>query len=381
VARGTRSGAGSGGGGHMSIAVHDISKSFGGFRALYGVSLEVRTGELVALLGPSGCGKTTLLRIIAGLEGQDGGAVLLGGADTANMAVQERRVGLVFQHYALFAHMSVADNIAFGLRARPRGVRPAAAVIESRVRELLALMQLDGLGARLPQQLSGGQRQRVALARALAIEPRVLLLDEPFGALDAQVRRDLRRWLRALHDRLHVTTLFVTHDQDEARELADRMVVMNAGRIEQAGSSGELYEQPASAFVHGFFGQTNRLPGMLRDGAFHLACLGEPLAVPLAGSLGAPAASDAVPADGAAVALVRPHDLIVLPAGQGAEATVLRALAQGLLTRIELQLPRPAAAPLLLEAELLRTEAEVLGLAAGQRVSLRLRRARVYPAA
>jgi sulfate transport system ATP-binding protein len=365
----------------MSIAVHDISKSFGGFRALYGVSLEVRTGELVALLGPSGCGKTTLLRIIAGLEGQDGGAVLLGGADTANMAVQERRVGLVFQHYALFAHMSVADNIAFGLRARPRGVRPAAAVIESRVRELLALMQLDGLGARLPQQLSGGQRQRVALARALAIEPRVLLLDEPFGALDAQVRRDLRRWLRALHDRLHVTTLFVTHDQDEARELADRMVVMNAGQIEQAGSSGELYEQPASAFVHGFFGQTNRLPGMLRDGAFHLACLGEPLAVPLAGSLGAPAASDAVPADGAAVALVRPHDLIVLPAGQGAEATVLRALAQGLLTRIELQLPRPAAAPLLLEAELLRTEAEVLGLAAGQRVSLRLRRARVYPAA
>ena len=178
-----------------------------------------------------------------------------------------------------------------------------------------------------------------------------------------------------------MTTLFVTHDQDEARELADRMVVMNAGRIEQAGSSGELYEQPASAFVHGFFGQTNRLPGMLRDGAFHLACLGEPLAVPLAGSLGAPAASDAVPADGAAVALVRPHDLIVLPAGQGAEATVLRALAQGLLTRIELQLPRPAAAPLLLEAELLRTEAEVLGLAAGQRVSLRLRRARVYPAA
>jgi len=219
----------------MSIEIHNIQKRFGDFTALGDVSLNIESGELVALLGPSGCGKTTLLRIIAGLETADNGAILFSGEDATHVHVRERQVGFVFQHYALFRHMTVFENVAFGLRVKPRGVRPTEAQIQKKVHDLLNLVQLDWLADRYPSQLSGGQRQRIALARALAVEPKVLLLDEPFGALDAKVRKELRRWLRRLHDDLNVTTIFVTHDQEEALEVADRVVVMNKGQIEQVG--------------------------------------------------------------------------------------------------------------------------------------------------
>ncbi len=243
----------------MSIEVRHISKTFGTFAALRDVSLHVPTGELVALLGPSGSGKTTLLRIIAGMEDPDPGSgpILFSAEDMAARRVGERRVGFVFQHYALFRHMTVFENIAFGLRVRPRKVRPTRDGIRAKVHELLRLVQLEGLAGRYPSQLSGGQRQRVALARALAVEPKVLLLDEPFGALDAKVRQELRRWLRRLHDEIHVTSVFVTHDQDEALEVADRVVVMNAGRVEQIGTPEEVFHHPASAFVMNFLGSVN----------------------------------------------------------------------------------------------------------------------------
>ena len=220
----------------MSIQVKNIRKQFGDFTALKDVSLDFPTGELVALLGPSGCGKTTLLRIIAGLESADGGQVLLDGADASDTHVRERQVGFVFQHYALFRHMTVFDNVAFGMRMKPRSQRPSDAAIKAKVTELLKLVQLDWIADRFPSQLSGGQRQRIALARALAVEPRVLLLDEPFGALDAKVRKELRRWLRRLHDELHITSIFVTHDQEEALEVADRVVLMDHGKVEQVGT-------------------------------------------------------------------------------------------------------------------------------------------------
>lgn len=237
----------------MTIALNDIHKQFGDFTALSGVSLDIRAGELVALLGPSGSGKTTLLRIIAGLEQADSGVVGLGGAGD--------KVGFVFQHYALFKHMSVFENVAFGLRVRPRKQRPSDAAIRARVLELLKLVHLEGLQDRYPAQLSGGQRQRVALARALAVEPRVLLLDEPFGALDAKVRKDLRRWLRRLHEELHITSIFVTHDQEEAMELADRVVVMSNGKIEQVGTPEQVWAHPANRFVYDFLGEYNRFDG------------------------------------------------------------------------------------------------------------------------
>jgi sulfate transport system ATP-binding protein len=236
----------------VTVSVKHIEKNFGRFAALRGVSLNVDGGELVALLGPSGSGKTTLLRAIAGLEEFDTGEVFFGDINANELTLRERRIGFVFQQYALFKHMSVMDNIAFGLRARPRASRPAKATIRARVMELLSLVQLDGLEARFPAQLSGGQRQRVALARALAIEPRVLLLDEPFGALDAKVRKDLRRWLRELHDRTGHTTLFVTHDQEEAFELADRVAILNKGRIEQIGTPAQIVNHPATEFVAEF---------------------------------------------------------------------------------------------------------------------------------
>jgi sulfate transport system ATP-binding protein len=236
----------------MSIEIQNIHRAFGHFKALDDVSLDVRTGELIALLGPSGSGKTTLLRIIAGLQHADSGRILFHGNDTTSVAVGDRKVGFVFQHYALFKHMSVFENIAFGLRVKPKKERPTEAAIRERVGELLERVRLPGLGDRYPHQLSGGQRQRVALARALCVQPRVLLLDEPFGALDAQVRKDLRAWLRSLHDDLHVTSVFVTHDQDEALEVADRVVVMNHGRIEQVGTPEELKRNPASEFVARF---------------------------------------------------------------------------------------------------------------------------------
>ncbi|WP_288253184.1 sulfate ABC transporter ATP-binding protein [uncultured Hydrogenophaga sp.] len=238
----------------MSINVQNISKHFGTFHALDNIQLDIESGELLALLGPSGCGKTTLLRIIAGLETADAGQIVISGEDSTHVHVRERNVGFVFQHYALFRHMTVADNVAFGLRVKPRGERPSEKQIQAKVHELLKLVQLDWLADRYPAQLSGGQRQRIALARALAVEPKVLLLDEPFGALDAQVRKELRRWLRRLHDELHVTSIFVTHDQEEALEVADRVVLMNHGKIEQVGSPREVWEHPATPFVARFLG-------------------------------------------------------------------------------------------------------------------------------
>ena len=282
----------------MDITLQHINKQFGAFRALDNVDLEIESGELIALLGPSGSGKTTLLRIIAGLEHADTGAVAFGGEDVANTPLRERQIGFVFQHYALFKHMTVRDNVGFGLSVRPRGRRPARSEIRRRANELLELVQLAGLGDRYPHQLSGGQRQRVALARALAIEPRVLLLDEPFGALDAKVRKELRQWLRELHHKTGVTTIFVTHDQEEALELADRVAILNQGAIEQVGAPQEIHDNPRGAFVAGFVGESNRLEGEVKDGRFRR---GEVQFVA------------AGVADGAAVAYVRPHELVLSP--------------------------------------------------------------------
>lgn len=251
----------------VPVRVRNLEKNFGRYPALKGVSLDVEAGELVALLGPSGSGKTTLLRAIAGLEQADGGQVLFGDIDANSLSLRERRIGFVFQQYALFRHMTVFDNIAFGLRARPRSSRPSEAAIKSRVLDLLHLVQLDGLEVRYPAQLSGGQRQRVALARALAIEPRVLLLDEPFGALDARVRKDLRKWLRELHQRTGHTTLFVTHDQDEAFELADRIAILDKGCIEQVGTAAEILEHPATPFIDSFIEGIARREAQARDWA------------------------------------------------------------------------------------------------------------------
>ncbi len=263
----------------MNITVENVSKHFGASKtaALENVNLNVESGELVALLGPSGSGKTTLLRAIAGLEAPDSGRILFDGIDATERAPGERGVGFVFQHYALFKHMTVFENVAFGLRVRPRETRPSRLEIEKRVRELLKLVQLDFAERRHPWQLSGGQRQRIALARALAVEPNVLLLDEPFGALDAKVREELRDWLRRLHDEIHLTSVFVTHDQDEALEIADRVAVFNAGRIEQLGTPEAVYDHPASGFVYHFLGRSNALPdGLVRPHEFHVSSVPRP---------------------------------------------------------------------------------------------------------
>jgi sulfate transport system ATP-binding protein len=286
------------------VVVRNVVRRFGETPALHGVSLDVGAGELVALLGPSGSGKTTLLRILAGLDLPDSGRVSFGGVDALGLTVQERHVGFVFQNYALFRHMTVADNVAFGLRVRPRTSRPSPERIRARVRELLELVQLDGLERRFPSQLSGGQRQRVALARALAIEPRLLLLDEPFGALDAKVRKDLRRWLRDLHRRTGHTTVFVTHDQDEALELAERVAILNKGEIVQIGTPDEVIENPASLFVYEFVGEANALPVIAIDG--QIWCGGEPLGLPAADLRDGPAVLAFRPGDVALAAPGRP---------------------------------------------------------------------------
>ena len=311
----------------MSIEVRNLSKQFGTFAALRDVSLEVRSGELLALLGPSGSGKTTLLRVIAGLDVADAGQVLFQGKDATDQHVRERQVGFVFQHYALFRNMTIFENVAFGLRVRPKDVRPPDAEIRDRVHELLKLVQLDWLAERYPHQLSGGQRQRIALARALAVEPKVLLLDEPFGALDAKVRKELRSWLRRLHDDMHITSVFVTHDQEEALEVADRVVVMNEGRIEQIGTPDEVYENPASPFVYEFLGNVNLFHSRLHRGRAWIDGI----------EVDAPEHAEAE--ELAAVAYVRPHDIEVDRIAQGEAALAARVthvLSVGPIVRLEL---------------------------------------------
>jgi sulfate/thiosulfate transport system ATP-binding protein len=310
----------------MTIEVKSIVKTFGTFAALDDVDLKVGNGELLALLGPSGSGKTTLLRIIAGLDWPDSGEVLIDGEDALARGASERHVGFVFQHYALFRHMTVFENVAFGLRVQPRAIRKDEATIRARVKELLDLVQLDWLAGRYPNQLSGGQRQRIALARALAIEPRILLLDEPFGALDAKVRKELRQWLRSLHSKIHVTSIFVTHDQEEALEVANRVVVMDRGRIEQIGTPGDVYDNPATAFVHGFIGESIVLPVDISGDGVRLG--GKPLDLSPNGA-----------ASGASKLFVRRHDMQIGPMGSGVlQGTVRHVRSFGPIQRAEVAL-------------------------------------------
>lgn len=312
----------------MDIQIRGVQKHYGSFHALRGIDLDIASGELLALLGPSGSGKTTLLRAIAGLEPLDGGQVKFGDIDATALTVQQRQVGFVFQQYALFKHMTVFDNIAFGLTVRPKKHRPDTATINQRVRELLELVQLGGLEQRYPAQLSGGQKQRVALARALAIEPRVLLLDEPFGALDAKVRKDLRRWLRQLHRETGYTTIFVTHDQEEALELADRVVVMNRGVIEQVGTTDQVWDAPATPFVYDFLGTPNVLPARVERGALLLN-----------GATAVLAEAGAAP-EGPVNVYSRPNELRIADAGDAAalSGTVVEIQRTGLLLRLGVQL-------------------------------------------
>ena len=352
----------------MSIALRGVTKRYGEFAAVENIDLDVPTGALMALLGPSGCGKTTLLRIIAGLETPDQGQVLFGGQDATLWPIGDRRVGFVFQNYALFSHMSVFENVAFGLRVKRRRERPNRAGIRKKVQELLALVQLEWAGDRYPAQLSGGQKQRVALARAMAVDPQVLLLDEPFGALDSQVRHELRRWLRRLHDELHFTSIIVTHDQQEAIEVADTVVVLNRGRIEQTGIAGEIYDLPKSAFVHRFLGQVNELPVKWRDGRAYLG----PIDISEGGALG-----DAAEAQ---VALIRPHEIEVSNDCSGWPATVVAVRVIGPIVRMDLCAEgQPVHEPL--EAEISRERFEAERFEVGQKVGLRFRRWQVYPAA
>jgi sulfate transport system ATP-binding protein len=350
----------------MSIEIENIHKKFGEFTALGNVSLSIPSGELVALLGPSGCGKTTLLRIIAGLETPDKGRILFNGEDTTQSHVRERRVGFVFQHYALFRHMTVFDNVAFGLHVRPKQTRPSKQDINEKVMKLLRLVQLENMAKRYPAQLSGGQRQRIALARALAVEPQVLLLDEPFGALDAQVRVELRRWLRRLHDEIHVTSVFVTHDQEEALEVADRIVVMNKGKIEQAGTPDQVYENPATAFVLNFLGNVNLFHGRMSQGQAQLSGL----QVDSNGYAGAD--------DTPAVAYVRSHDIEIDRSQVDAtsiKAEIRHILKLGPSVRISLAIEGNSE---FIEAELTRDVFQNLGLQLGESVFVRPRQVRVF---
>ena len=347
----------------MTIEVRNIVKKFGSFAALDGVDLKVERGELVALLGPSGSGKTSLLRIIAGLDWPDSGTVSFDGEDALSRGAGERHVGFVFQHYALFRHMSVFENVAFGLRVQPRAIRPSEERIRKRVKELLDLVQLDWLADRYPSQLSGGQRQRIALARALAIEPRILLLDEPFGALDAKVRKELRRWLRQLHEEIHVTSIFVTHDQEEALEVANRVVVMDKGRIEQVGTPGDVYDNPASAFVHGFIGESIVLPVQVNDGHVRL---GDRVL-----NLGA---CEAV--SGPSRLFIRRHDIAIsAPGGGELEGCVKRVRAFGPTQRADIAL-QVDGGDVLIEIDAPRDR----DLRPGETISLQPRRYRIFAA-
>ncbi|HRO49403.1 MAG TPA: sulfate ABC transporter ATP-binding protein [Hyphomicrobium sp.] len=355
----------------MSIEVKNISKSFGTFKALDNINLTLPPGELVALLGPSGCGKTTLLRIIAGLEQADEGTVILSGEDASSKHVRERRVGFVFQHYALFRHLTVFENVAFGLRVKPRSQRPNNAEIKKRVERLLELVQLGWLADRFPAQLSGGQRQRIALARALAVEPQVLLLDEPFGALDAKVRKELRRWLRRLHDELHISSVFVTHDQEEALEVSDRIVLMNRGKIEQIGSPKEIYNNPATSFAYSFIGNVNEFRGHVEGGYVRVG-------------------NDVLPHgrtdlhDGASVvAFTRPHDTEIVKSadGEGIAARVNRILdSSGAVTRVELLANGDARGGKrdYFEVEVTADHLASLGLSTGDNVRIRSRRLSLF---
>jgi sulfate transport system ATP-binding protein len=345
----------------MDVKIRDVTKDYGRFPALDGVSLDIGSGELVALLGPSGSGKTTLLRTIAGLEIPDSGTILFGNEDASTKPVQERNVGFVFQHYALFRHMTVLENVAFGLRVRERSRRPSDAEIRKRVLELLSLVQLEGLENRYPAQLSGGQRQRVALARALAIEPQVLLLDEPFGALDAKVRKELRRWLRAIHEETGHTTVFVTHDQEEALELADRVAILHKGVLQQVGTPDEIYDSPATPFVYAFIGDSSALDVDVERGQVRF----DKRVLPL----------DRVDApDGPAKLFVRPHDVTLNGTeGDAVAGTVTALRRQGPFRRADIEVGRRHAR---LEA-LVPPEREI---AIGEKVGLGFNRFAVFPA-
>lgn len=351
----------------MSIIIENVNKHFGSFHALQDVNLTIPTGELVALLGPSGCGKTSLLRIIAGLEQPDSGSIRFNGEDSTKRHVRERGVGFVFQHYALFHHMTVFDNVAFGLTVRPKAERPDKEAIRERVNELLKLVQLGFVADRYPNQLSGGQRQRIALARALAVEPKVLLLDEPFGALDANVRKELRRWLRRLHDVIHVTSVFVTHDQEEAMEVSSRVVVMNKGRIEQVGTPDEVYEQPETAFVSRFLGSVNLFHGRVHNGWAHI------------GDLRAPAPEGATFTPGTtAVVHLRPHEIDLSPVAEGSigSARVSSIFSIGPMVRIELE--RDGEEDGLVEVEFTRERYLQSPITLGERVFIKPRNLRVF---
>ncbi|HLX95972.1 MAG TPA: sulfate ABC transporter ATP-binding protein [Verrucomicrobiae bacterium] len=352
----------------MSVEVKNITKKFGDFTALDQVNLKVESGELVALLGPSGSGKTTLLRVIAGLEFPDSGAaqVLFYGEDVTAIPASQRKAGFAFQHYALFRHLNVFENIAFGLRVRPKATRPGEEQIRARVGELLKLIQLEPLAKRFPSQLSGGQRQRVALARALAVEPKVLLLDEPFGAVDAKVRKELRRWLRKLHEEIHITTLFVTHDQEEALEVADRVAILRDGRIEQIGTPEEIYDNPASPFVYDFLGNVNLFSGRVREGTV------------IIGETEFAVEETAGETDTDAVAFVRPHDIRITREANGQKtfpARILRCNGAGPLANLELERLDNGG---LFAAQLSKEEFQQLQPKAGEQVFVELKNVKIF---
>ncbi|KUO65766.1 MAG: sulfate ABC transporter [Gracilibacter sp. BRH_c7a] len=350
----------------MSIEVTNVNKAFGSFKALNHIDLKISTGELVALLGPSGSGKTTLLRIIAGLETADAGSIIFDGEDNTEKSTQDRKVGFVFQHYALFRHMTVFENIAFGLKVRPSKLRPSKEAINGKVRELLSLVKMEELAQRYPAQLSGGQRQRIALARALAVEPKVLLLDEPFGALDAKVRKDLRRWLRKLHDEYPITSVFVTHDQEEALDVADRIVILNQGKIEQMGTPEEVYDNPVNPFVYNFLGNVNLFHGRVHNGKVEI------------GSLKLDIPEHAKKDNKEIVSYSRPHDIEISVEDEGkgfipAEILFIRALGPV----VNLELKRTDSGDYL-EAEISKERFKELELHEKQKVYLRPKDFRVF---